>query len=556
MVVDTAMLEAFLRWLVDASWKGSVVIGLVLGVQALLRTRFPARWTDGLWLLVLLRLVAPPLPDSDVSLFNLQNHVDLGDLFHPGLPTDQESLIPERPPLHMSPAAHGEARGAMHLVSQNQNPHALSVGATEGFSPVLVLFTLWLSGVLLLLGVGLGKGLPFWLRVRRLPSVSDPSLLTLLDACRQHMGIHQPVMLSETDLVGGPAQTGIFRPRLLLPRGLSATLSTAELRVIFCHELAHIKRRDVVVRGVAALIQCVHWFNPVVWWGLHRMRADCELSCDALVLSRLQPDEHRRYGQTILTLLERLTAPRPVSGSVGILGRKTEIHRRIIMISRYQTASRLTSALAIALVAGLGGVTLTEARAPQSASQALHASDSTTDRPAASKPQGLETASSATGSATGSVASESLSPLAGVRIVPPARMASKPPSDGGASNSGASQSPATGVDGLDSVKARLALPIRVELEHATVLQVLKAISATSGVPFEFSKETLKYLSGDREIHLSLEVSSADEALRTILPAAGLGSCISAEGVHIEPDPLSEANASQGQSWGGGLQNRW
>lgn len=532
MVIDTAMLEAFLRWLVDASLKGSVVIGLVLGMQALVGNRFPARWREGLWLLVLLRLVAPPLPGSDLSLFNLQNRVDPGHRLTLALSTDQQSLLPARPPLHMSPDVRGEATGSLQGVSQKAVPDAIALKAMEGFNPVLLLFTLWLSGVLLLLGVGLASGLALWLRVRRLPSVPEPALLTLLDACRQHMGIHQPVMLSETDLVGGPAQTGIFRPRLLLPKGLSATLSSAELRFIFCHELAHIKRRDVLVRGVAALIQCVHWFNPLVWWAFHRMRADCEVSCDALVLSRLQPEEHRRYGQTILTLLERLTAPRPVSGGVGILGRKSEVHRRIIMISRYQTASRLTSVLAIPLVAGLGGVTLTEARAPQNASQAPRALDAE------------------------SAKYESLSPLAGVRIVPPARMASKPPSDGGASNSGASQSPAAGVDGLDSVKARLALPIRVELEHATVLQVLKAISATSGVPFEFSKETLKYLSGDREIHINLEVASADEALRAILPAAGLGSCISAEGVHIEPDPLSEANASQGQSWGGSLQNRW
>lgn len=527
MAVDTAMLEAFLRWLVDASWKGSVVIGLVLGVQALLRTRFPARWTDGLWLLVLLRLVAPPLPYSDVSLFNLQNRVDLGDLFHPGLPTDQESLIPAHPALHVSTEAHGAARGAMQTVPQNAIPKALPVGAMEGFSPVLILFTVWLSGALILLGVGLASGLALWLRVRRLPSVHDPALLTLLDACRQHMGIRRPVMLVETDLVGGPAQTGIFRPRLLLPEGLAATLSSAELRFIFCHELAHIKRGDVLVRGVAALIQGVHWFNPLVWWAFHRMRADCEVSCDALVLSRLQPEEHRRYGQTILTLLERLSAPRPVSGGVGILGRKTEIYRRINMISRYQTASRLTTTLAIALVVGLGGVTLTEARAPQTAPQAPRALDS-----ASAKYEGL-------------------SPLGGVRIVPPAKFAHRTPSDSGTSNS-----PATVAQGLDAMKARLALPIHVELEHATLLQVLKAISATSGVPIEVSAETIAHLSKGPAVNMTLEVASADEALRAILVPAGLGSCVTAEGLHVEMDPQRGVDNPQLQSWSGPLTNRW
>ena len=42
--------------------------------------------------------------------------------------------------------------------------------------------------------------------------------------------------------------------------------------------LGHLKRRDIPTGWVMAALQILHWFNPVVWWGFQRMRADRELA--------------------------------------------------------------------------------------------------------------------------------------------------------------------------------------------------------------------------------------------------------------------------------------
>src|SRR5687768_4921582 len=65
------MTSLFASWLFAATWKGTLLVGLVLTMYALLRNRIPSRWLHALILIALLRLVAPMTPSASFSLFNL-----------------------------------------------------------------------------------------------------------------------------------------------------------------------------------------------------------------------------------------------------------------------------------------------------------------------------------------------------------------------------------------------------------------------------------------------------------------------------------------------------
>mgnify|MGYP000978269726 CR=1 FL=1 len=96
------------------------------------------------------------------------------------------------------------------------------------------------------------------------------------------------------------------------------------MRLIFLHELAHLRRRDLALNWLLAAVELIHWFNPLVWHVTRRLRADREEDCDALALAT-QPTAGRAYGEVMLKLLERVT-PGPATASslgtasVGILG--------------------------------------------------------------------------------------------------------------------------------------------------------------------------------------------------------------------------------------------
>ena len=92
------------------------------------------------------------------------------------------------------------------------------------------------------------------------------------------------------------------------------------------------------------------------------MRADRELACDALVLTRTHRAESHPYGQTMVALLERFSQSRPLPAMAGILESQSQLKRRITMIARYKTNSYQWSPLALVLIAGLAAFALPDAR--------------------------------------------------------------------------------------------------------------------------------------------------------------------------------------------------
>jgi bla regulator protein BlaR1 len=162
------------------------------------------------------------------------------------------------------------------------------------------------------------------------------------------------VRLIESEEVESPAVYGLWRKWLLLPDGVFERFSTAELRCIFLHELAHIKRGDLGVNWLVAGLRVLHWFNPVLWLAWARMRADRELATDALALAHVRESDHTSYGETILKVLEGLTGDRPMPGLVGIVENKAQLKQRLAAIARpgkYWKWAGLTVAV---LLAGLG----------------------------------------------------------------------------------------------------------------------------------------------------------------------------------------------------------
>src|SRR5207248_3646996 len=103
------------------------------------------------------------------------------------------------------------------------------------------------------------------------------------------------------------------------------------LRYVFLHELAHIKRHDILAGWLMAVLQIAHWFNPLVWLASYRMRADRELACDALALSYARENENQRYGDTIIKLLEGFGQSAWAPGLAGTVENGNQTKERIQM---------------------------------------------------------------------------------------------------------------------------------------------------------------------------------------------------------------------------------
>jgi beta-lactamase regulating signal transducer with metallopeptidase domain/uncharacterized GH25 family protein len=368
------------QWLLKATWQASVLIGLVLAAQWLFRKQLTPRWRYSLWLLVVARLALPFAPESGLSVFNCFRS------FHtpaalPTVATVQKTVNTPAPAPAGTPAIYQQEIDRYFTTPDPTPPPASAVteiapttprAAAQRATPppqhrafpwMILLFNVWLAGgIALIVHVFLAnQRLSRRMRGRR--PVTESSVLGLLEDCKQSMGVWSPVQVLETRDVSSPALYGFIRPRLLLPEGLIARFTRQELRHVFLHELAHVKRHDIAMNWLMTALQIVHWFNPLVWVAFHRMRADRELACDALALSYSRDEETNLYGRTIIKLLEGFSRPAALPGLVGILEDKKQMERRIRMIKLFDRKRRWP-VLASVLLAVLAIVSLTDAQTP------------------------------------------------------------------------------------------------------------------------------------------------------------------------------------------------
>ncbi len=140
------------------------------------------------------------------------------------------------------------------------------------------------------------------------------------------------------------------RPRLFFPRALLEQLDDEGRDSLLLHELAHLRRRDHWVRVLEWLTLGLYWWNPLVWYGCRALHAAEEECCDAWVVSE-RPDAAPAYAGALLETVDflagaRLALPPTASG----FGRMYSLKRRLTMIMHGTTPRGLPPAGRLALL--------------------------------------------------------------------------------------------------------------------------------------------------------------------------------------------------------------
>ncbi|MCK4627464.1 MAG: tetratricopeptide repeat protein [Sedimentisphaerales bacterium] len=367
-------LNPFFEWLLKTSLQASLLIGLILLLQILLRSRLPVRWRYSLWLVLLIRLALPWAPQSSVSLFNLLPR-DIGSLVAPfsaepsaNVDADRESV---RGDFTLSDIF-GSTEDAAVINDSKSIPvsdkHTIPQELPESFISAHLQWTqllplVWFAGAAVLVVYVAATNFHLWRIVKVKRPLTEKKILDLLEDCKAQMGVQTILGIVQTDSIKSPALFGFIRPRLLLPEGLIDSVNPAELRYIFLHELGHLKRYDILQGWLMAALQVLHWFNPLIWLAFHRVRADRELVCDALAMGTMKSDEPPQYGRTIVNLLERFSRTQYLPSMAGILENKAHLKRRITMIAKFQKSTKKATVAAVILTLALGCLVLTNAQA-------------------------------------------------------------------------------------------------------------------------------------------------------------------------------------------------
>src|SRR6185503_17584551 len=92
------------------------------------------------------------------------------------------------------------------------------------------------------------------------------------------------VEVRATSELDSPAVLGLLRPTIVVPHA-ALDWPLERCRLVAVHELAHVRRRDVLAQAMADVACALHWYNPLVWIGARRLRIERELAADDAVLA-------------------------------------------------------------------------------------------------------------------------------------------------------------------------------------------------------------------------------------------------------------------------------
>lgn len=124
------------------------------------------------------------------------------------------------------------------------------------------------------------------LRTKGLGALPE-SIAELAQRAQRQSGLRRVVRFALSDRVNTPCVVGILRPIVLLPAAVVTGLTPAQLSAVLLHELAHVRRHDVLVNLLQTLLETLLFYHPAVWWIGRQLRAERECCCDDAAVNRV-----------------------------------------------------------------------------------------------------------------------------------------------------------------------------------------------------------------------------------------------------------------------------
>ena len=286
-------------------------------------------------------------------------------------------------------------------VAAVHSPEAALTDTERPMSIAFMLLALWMAGVAVALGRFLAGHLRLWWIQRHMDPITDPTWIELSTRVARQLCLPTVVRLLRCRRPTMPVCWGVRRPALLLPADAD-TWTVERRKIVLLHELAHAKRRDCLTQAIGQLAVAVHWFNPLVWLAVRRLRAERERACDDLVLAA--GASAPEYADHLLEIARNFRTVGCPSWAAVAMARSSQLEGRLLAILDRHRDRRTLTRRACAAAAALAVVMVGTLAAVQPA-PAPAASDARSSSQAVSKSRPHPTPADASGTATAAILS-------------------------------------------------------------------------------------------------------------------------------------------------------
>jgi len=321
----------WLTWMLRMSWQVAALVAVIWLVTRAFR-KSSAGFRHLLWVLVFVKLLVPPTLAAPWSAGNLIPALSVST---PTAATTSE-VFRGQPP-DTTPALLRQ-----RFTARPQTP----------LTPPAFLLSVWAAVALGLFSFIAVQYIRYSRRNLKHRSPAPEAFQRMFSARAEALGVRKLPLLMVSAVIQTPAVFGFSRPVILLPEQWENTMSREEMSSVLAHELAHIKRLDMVVTWLATLLGCLYWFHPGVWLAHVQLRREREMACDDMALHSTK-SEGKTYASTILHVAESFTGNVPVAaGFLGLLELSDNLLHRIRSVADTTRARRIgwRSAIAILII--------------------------------------------------------------------------------------------------------------------------------------------------------------------------------------------------------------
>lgn len=259
---------------------GFGITALLLLLKPITAKRLPARWQYCVWITLLISIVFPAyklIPKKEAQKL---------------------SIVPQNQTVQTTVQPHEETHPDT-VVTYDTPIEYREVNLSPKISIRLfdLIAYIWGAGVLIFLLVVIISYFRFLCRKsKNSVKISDNKIFSEV---KKELKIKKHIRLKASSDIDSPILVGVLFPTVYIP---CREIPDDNMRMVLLHELTHYKRKDLLIKWFAVLVNAVHWFNPLCYLACANLSEACEVSCDMSVTKNMSEDEQKLYMQTILNL--------------------------------------------------------------------------------------------------------------------------------------------------------------------------------------------------------------------------------------------------------------
>ena len=153
--------------------------------------------------------------------------------------------------------------------------------------------------------------------------LQNQDLEDLIDTICKEMHLKK-VNFKISDIVSTPMTIGILNKKIIIPKEV---LNNEQYEMILRHELFHIKNKDIEYKFLLLVLNCIYWFNPIIYMFANQVNEILELNCDEKVLENQTHKYRISYAQTLLNQIE-ISKNKQFKYSINFANRRKNIMKR------------------------------------------------------------------------------------------------------------------------------------------------------------------------------------------------------------------------------------